>query len=84
MKSASICLHIIMLLFICLSCDNLQKNIEDRAKDIKETANKEIDRKLSEVDSAINQIDTSIQKKIDDQLIKADSLMNQIEEKILK
>jgi hypothetical protein len=75
---------LIIILIISFSCDNLQKNIEDKAKEIHETADKEINEQLLKVDSTFNQLDTTIQKKIDGQLEKADSLFENIHDNLKK
>ena len=83
MKLINYIIFIVILLIISISCDDLQKNIENKANEIKESADKEIDKQLNKVDSTINQFDTTLKKKLDSQLYKTDSLINQIHEEII-
>ncbi len=82
MKPYKKIISLIIILAFCISCDNLQKNIEDKAREIQETTTKEIDEHMPKVDSTIKSLDSTIQKKIDRQLEKADTLINKLNEKL--
>jgi hypothetical protein len=75
-------ISLIFILTFSISCDNLQKNIEDKAREIQETTNKEIDEHMPKVDSTIKSLDSTIQKTIDRQMEKADTLINKLNEKL--
>ena len=73
---------LIIILGFSISCDNLQKNIEDKAREIQETTNKEIDEHMPKVDSTIKSLDSTLQKTIDRQMEKADTLIDKLNEKL--
>ena len=60
----------------------MQKNVEDKAKELQEKAERTINDQMDRVDSTFQNLDTAIQKKIDRQLEKADTLLEKINEKI--
>lgn len=82
MKKIISLIILVILLITSISCNNLQQDIEDKAKEIHESADKQLNKQLLRVDSTMNQLDSGIQKKIDGQLDQADSLIDQIHEKI--
>ncbi len=76
-------LRFIILAFIIVlysSCEDLQKNVKDKAREMQNTAEKEIDEHMQKIDSTINGMDTNIQREIDRQLEKVDTVLNQLQE----
>jgi hypothetical protein len=71
-------LAFIMALFY--SCSEIQQNIEDKAKQIQNTADEKFSEQLNKIDSTIQTLDTTIHENIDRQLEKADTLMNSLNE----
>jgi|WetSurMetagenome_2_1015567.scaffolds.fasta_scaffold492461_2 hypothetical protein len=82
MKKIISLIILVILLITSISCNNLQQDIEDKAKEIHESADKQLNKQLLRVDSTMNQLDSGIQKKIDGQLDQADSLIDQIHKSI--
>lgn len=82
MKPYKKIISLIIILIFNISCDNVQKNIEDKAREIQKTTNKEINEHMPKVDSTIKSLDSTIQKTIDRQIEKADTLINKLNEKL--
>lgn len=82
MKPYKKIISLIIILIFNISCDNVQKNIEDKAREIQKTTNKEINEHMPKVDSTIKSLDSTIQKTIDRQMEKADTLINKLNEKL--
>jgi PBP1b-binding outer membrane lipoprotein LpoB len=82
MKQFKKTIALIIIMAFYLSCDNLQKNIEDKAKEIQKTTTKEIDEHMPKVDSTIKSLDSTIQKTINRQLKKADTLIDNLNKTI--
>jgi predicted Holliday junction resolvase-like endonuclease len=80
MKPYKKIISLIIILIFNISCDNLQKNIEDKAREIQKTTNKEINEHMPKVDSTIKSLDSTIQKKMDQQLKNADTLIDNLNE----
>ena len=75
-------LYLMFILSCFCSCEDLQKNVENKARKIQETAEKEIDEQMNRVDSTLQGLDTTIQDKIDHQLEKVDTVINQLQDQL--
>jgi predicted Holliday junction resolvase-like endonuclease len=75
-------LSLMLILTLFSSCEDLQKNVENKARKIQETTEKEIDERMNRVDSTLQGLDTTLQNKIDHQLEKVDTVINQLQENL--
>ncbi len=81
MKKLIFILSILIVTFLASAgCDNIQQNVEDKARQIQESANKKVDEHLTKIDSSLNQLDTAFQQTLNKQLEKADTIIDRLQE----
>lgn len=82
MKLVKLFLSIVIILVISSSCEELQKNVEDKANEIQETAERKIEEQLERVDSTIVNLDSTMHNQIDLHVKKVDTLITDLNKDI--